>query len=78
MDCIHERVLVGSESACRTGGDGFWVVHAMIFLAKLVGLLPNDSFDVARRKFVQSFPGYVPGGVIEKYLTSNWKKLDAF
>ena len=159
MASIHERVMVGNESACRTGGDGFWVVHAckspchqravgyrgslpkdhpnylwlrqgadlylnmidppvplfpdelfqvflpfgreawdsggtliihcnqgesrapslaMIFLAKDVGSLPNDSFDVARREFVQRFPGYAPGRGIEKYLTSNWKALDAF
>ncbi|MES1944685.1 hypothetical protein PC39_11237 [Salinisphaera sp. PC39] len=50
----------------------------MIFLAKIVGSLPNDSFDVARREFVQGFPGYAPGGGIEKYLTSNWEKLDGF
>ena len=159
MVWIHERVLVGSESACRTGGDGFWVVRAckspchqravgyrgnlpkdhpnylwlrqeadlylniidppaplfpdelfqtflpfareawdsdgtlivhcnqgesrapslsMIFLAKHVGSLPNDSFEEARREFMKIFPGYAPGGGIAKYLAANWKTLDAF
>lgn len=51
---------------------------AMIFLAKYVGSLPNESFEVARSEFAKIFPDYAPGAGIEKYLTSNWEKLNAF
>lgn len=159
MEYVHERVLVGNESACRAGGDGFGVVHAckspchqravgykgslardhpnylwfrqgldlylnmidppvplfpdelfqvflpfarevwdsgdtllvhcnqgesrapslaMIFLAKHVGSLSNDSFNIARTQFAQTFRGYLPGRGLEEYLTNNWEKLDTF
>lgn len=159
MYSVHERVMVGSENVCRSGGDDLAVVHAcknpchqkavgysgnpdkshpnylslknnydlylnmidppvplfpddlfrdfmafarqawesgaillihcnqgesrapslaMIFLAKHVKAISNESFEHARQDFVRLFRHYVPGGGIEQYLSENWRKLDAF
>ncbi|XOZ34108.1 hypothetical protein ACMDCT_02405 [Halomonadaceae bacterium KBTZ08] len=51
---------------------------AMIFLAKHVGIVSNESAEHARTDFLQLFPRYRPGGGIQKYLSANWSKLDAF
>lgn len=159
MNPIYERIVVGNETICRSGGDGIGIVHAckspchqravgykgnlpknhpnylwfwsdrdlylnmidppvplfpddlfkiylsfardiwesgdtllihcnqgesrapslaMIFLAKNVKAISNQSFDHAMKDFLKLFPNYRPGGGIQKYLVTNWEKLDAF
>ena len=49
---------------------------ALLFLAKGLGVLPNDSFDLAREHYVGLDPLYAPGKGIESFLRDNWIGLD--
>ncbi|KAA8985527.1 hypothetical protein F3089_02360 [Halospina sp. K52047b] len=51
---------------------------AIVFLAKHVGAISNESAERARADFLQLFPRYMPGRGIQKYLSENWSKFDAF
>lgn len=48
---------------------------ALLFMAKGLGLLPNESYVAARAAFEEKF-SYNPGAGIVKFLENNWKKLD--
>lgn len=49
---------------------------ALLFLAKHIGAISNDSYEEARRDFYKLYPHYSPGGGIQTYLNANWRKLD--
>ena len=51
---------------------------ALIFLAKHLRSVSNDSYASARSDFIKIFPRYLPGRGIEKYLTTNWDLLNDF
>lgn len=51
---------------------------ALIFLAKHLQAVSNESYAMARTDFNQVFPHYMPGRGIETYLTNNWRILDDF
>jgi hypothetical protein len=51
---------------------------ALVFLAKHLGELPNESFAAARQAFAQRCSRYAPGRGIETYLTESWSRLDGF
>jgi predicted protein tyrosine phosphatase len=51
---------------------------ALIFLAKHLQAVSNESYAMARTDFNQVFPHYMPGRGIETYLTNNWRVLDGF
>ncbi|MFP4098732.1 MAG: hypothetical protein ACLFU1_08115 [Alphaproteobacteria bacterium] len=48
---------------------------ALLFMAKGLGLLPNESYVAARKAFEEKF-SYMPGAGIAKFLETNWEKLD--
>jgi len=48
---------------------------ALLFLAKEVGKISNDSFEKAKEEFIKIYPGYTPGIGIQTYLSDNWEKF---
>jgi len=48
---------------------------ALLFLAKDLGILPDDSFEAARNAFTPLYPRYNPGRGIVTFLTSSWASL---
>ena len=48
---------------------------ALVFLAKIAGVLPNDSYATASSAFREIFSGYRPGRGIQAYLSANWNTL---
>lgn len=46
---------------------------ALLFLAKHVQSIPDESYEAAREEFVSAFPGYKPGRGIQTYLRENWE-----
>lgn len=49
---------------------------ALLYMAKRLDALPDDSYEAARAAFEKKFP-YAPSRGIETYLTENWKSLGA-
>jgi hypothetical protein len=48
---------------------------ALLFLAKRLRTINNDSFGLARKDFESSYPGYTPGKGIATFLTQHWSDL---
>lgn len=46
----------------------------LLYMAKRLNLLPNDSYDIAAAAFRQKYP-YNPGRGIQTWLTTNWSKI---
>lgn len=51
---------------------------AILLLAKHMGEISNESYLKARADFEVHFPGYNPGGGIQKYLAEHWDEFDEF
>jgi hypothetical protein len=49
---------------------------ALVFLAKFLGKLPDDTFGTARAALKLLYPPYEPGPGLYKFMTDNWRKLD--
>lgn len=49
---------------------------ALLFLAKQLKVISNDSYAQARAEFSAMYPRYAPGKGIETYLRDNWRSLD--
>ena len=49
---------------------------ALLYLAKRVGALPNDSYANARNAFSPLYPSYLPGLGIQAYLSNNWNLFE--
>jgi hypothetical protein len=47
----------------------------LLYMAKRLATLPNDSYAVAATAFRQKYP-YNPGRGIETWLTTNWSKIN--
>jgi protein-tyrosine phosphatase len=47
---------------------------ALLYLAKRLGSLPNESYDLAAESFEAQFP-YRPGQGISRWLTRNWRQI---
>lgn len=45
---------------------------ALLFLAKVLGVLPVESFDSAREAYLALDPEYSPGHGIQTYLREHW------
>lgn len=45
---------------------------ALLFLAKVPGVLPAESFDVAKQAYLRVDPAYFPGQGIQTYLRQHW------
>ena len=48
---------------------------ALLFLAKAILAIPNDSHEIAREEFEKLYPRYNPGKGIQKYFSKNWSAL---
>ncbi|MEM4721008.1 MAG: hypothetical protein QXT73_02960 [Candidatus Methanomethylicaceae archaeon] len=48
---------------------------ALLFLAKIVGMLPNDSYESAWKEYRKLDAGYQPGLGIQIHLATNWDQL---
>lgn len=48
---------------------------ALLFLAKGLSVINNDSYGSARAEFEKIYPMYNPGKGIETYFTKNWAVL---
>lgn len=48
---------------------------AMLFMAKRLGALPAESFEVARNAFERIYPKYKPGSGIMQYVMSHWNQF---
>jgi len=46
----------------------------LLYLAKRANILSKDSFEEARRDFVEVYPEYIPGR-LAKYINNNWHSL---
>lgn len=51
---------------------------ALVFLAKHLHAISNQSYSAARQDFAQRFPRYLPGRGIQTYMHENWSKMDDF
>jgi predicted protein tyrosine phosphatase len=49
---------------------------ALVFLAKRIGKINNESFEHAAIDFKKLYPYYRPGSGITRYLSQNWQVLD--
>jgi hypothetical protein len=49
---------------------------ALLYMAKGLGAIPNDSYAAARKEFEKIYPEYRPGQGIQTYLTDNWGRLE--
>ena len=45
---------------------------ALLFLSKKVKTISNNSYQEARKDFLEIYPDYLPGLGIQKFLTENW------
>ncbi len=50
---------------------------ALLFLAKDLGVIRNNSFEAARVGFASLYPGYNPGIGIQRYLTEHWPEISS-
>lgn len=48
---------------------------AMLFLAKGISVIPDDSYEEAREVFEKLYPRYNPGKGIQMYFSENWLLL---
>jgi len=48
---------------------------ALLFLAKIGSVIPNDSFDSAHQEYRKIDPHYYPRQGIQIYLRKNWEEL---
>ena len=48
---------------------------AMMFLAKHLGVISNESFDKAGEQFQKMYPYYTPGLGIQVYFRQNWHEF---
>jgi len=48
---------------------------AMLFLAKHVAAISNESFSVAKQEFEYLYPAYAPGLGIQRYLHDHWREF---
>ncbi len=48
---------------------------ALLFLAKHVGAINNESYIKAKQEFINIYPYYTPGEGIQIYLNTNWDKF---
>lgn len=48
---------------------------ALLFLAKELGELPDDSYGSARQSYEERDPAYAPSRGIRTYLAENWRKF---
>ena len=48
---------------------------ALLFLAKDLDLISDDSFNAARADFSNLYPAYNPGTGIQRYLTEHWAEI---
>lgn len=46
----------------------------LLYMAKRLGLLPDESYAAARRAFEKDYP-YTPSAGIVTYLTENWRSI---
>lgn len=65
----HHRVLIHCNQ-----GQSRAPSLALLYMAKRLDALPDDSYLAARTAFESKFP-YAPGKGIETYLTENWNGL---
>ena len=49
---------------------------ALIFLAKVSKEIKNDSYDDAKKEFIQLYPAYQPGRGVDDYLRKYWNELN--
>ncbi|MEX1014324.1 MAG: hypothetical protein WDZ80_04155 [Candidatus Paceibacterota bacterium] len=49
---------------------------ALLFLAKHVKSISDESYEKAREEFESVFPGYRPGRGIQIYLKKEWKNFN--
>ncbi len=47
----------------------------MLFLTKRKDVLPNTSYEKAKKEFMKLFTNYIPGTGIERYLENYWDQL---
>jgi protein-tyrosine phosphatase len=48
---------------------------ALLFLAKCLGKISNDSYDKAKSEFMRLYPGYIPGVGLQTYLGLHWHEI---
>lgn len=53
-------------------GDSRAPSLALLFLSKVVGVLPADGYWEALQGFLKLYPSYLPGQGIQIYLGKNW------
>lgn len=49
---------------------------ALMFLAKHVKSISDESYEAAKNEFVSVFPGYQPGRGIQTYLKNEWENFN--
>lgn len=50
---------------------------ALLFLAKDIGIISNDSYEKAKKDFMRIYPHYSPGKGIQIYLQNQWREFDS-
>jgi len=50
----------------------------LVFLAKHIGAITNESYEEAKKEFIGLYPQYRPGRGIQIYLSESWIKLSGF
>lgn len=48
---------------------------AMLIMAKDLGVIGDENYDVARHEFTALYPGFEPGPGIEQYMKEKWTEL---
>ena len=48
---------------------------ALLFLAKNIEIINNESYKMAKQEFMNIYPYYTPGTGIQIYLEKNWEKI---
>lgn len=49
---------------------------ALLFAAKRLKAITDESFDAARAEFEKIYPEYAPGKGIETWMQKNWEKVE--
>ncbi len=50
---------------------------ALLFLAKDIGLISNESYEKAKKEFMKIYLSYSPGTGIQIYLRNHWREFDS-
>lgn len=74
LDFIEEKIKTKKVLVHCDFGESRSPTLALLYLAKRLNVISNDSFDRAREDFAKIYPNYYPSG-IRIYVRAHWDEI---